>query len=217
LNTCGADIACLRARRIGVSAAFFAEREFQQTGSFIYRMYKGVLSRQLTFAEFSTDRVQIVEGPNLESTKVGFAEAFVVRQEFLQKYVNNTNATSFVDALLQSVNSSSGVDLSSIRADLLAKYNTGSSVNESRALVIREISDNAALSSALYNNAFVLMEYFGYLRRDPDAGGYDFWLNVLNNREPGNYRGMVCAFITSAEYQRRFSSLITRTNAECGQ
>jgi hypothetical protein len=61
------------------------------------------------------------------------------------------------------------------------------------------------------------MEYFGYLRRDLDPGGYDFWLNVLNNREPNNYRGMVCAFITSAEYQLRFSLLVTHTNAECAQ
>jgi hypothetical protein len=61
------------------------------------------------------------------------------------------------------------------------------------------------------------MEYFGYLRRDPDQGGYDFWLNVLNNRVPGNYRSMVCAFVTSSEYQRRFSPVITRTNSECAQ
>ena len=54
---------------------------------------------------------------------------------------------------------------------------------------------------AEYNSAFVLMEYFGYLKRDPDQAGYDFWLNILNHREPGNYRGMVCAFITSDEYQ----------------
>ena len=217
LNECGTDNACLRARRINVSAAFFAEREFQQTGSFIYRMYKGALGRQLTFAEFSNDRVLVVEGPNLETTKVAFTNAFVARPEFVQKYQNSTTATAFVDALLQSVSSSSGTDLGSLRADLLTKYNSGGSLNESRALVVREIADNASLSTALYNNAFVLMEYFGYLRRDPDAGGYDFWLNILNNRDPGNYRGMVCAFITSAEYQQRFSPIVTRTNAECGQ
>ena len=61
------------------------------------------------------------------------------------------------------------------------------------------------------------MEYFGYLGRDPEREGYNFWLNVLDNREPGNYRGMVCAFLTSTEYQRRFSSVVTRTNAECNR
>jgi hypothetical protein len=47
--------------------------------------------------------------------------------------------------------------------------------------------------------------------------GYDFWLNTLNNRDQNNYRGMVCSFITSAEYQQRFSSVVTRSNADCGQ
>jgi hypothetical protein len=60
------------------------------------------------------------------------------------------------------------------------------------------------------------MQYFGYLRRDPDQGGYGFWLSVLNTSEQNNYRGMVCAFVTSAEYQLRFGSNVTHTNAECG-
>jgi hypothetical protein len=77
--------------------------------------------------------------------------------------------------------------------------------------------EQSAFRDAEYNGAFVLTEYFAYLRRDPEAGGYAFWLNVLNNREPGNYRGMLCAFITSAEYQQRFSANVSRTDQECGQ
>ncbi|MGB9182273.1 MAG: DUF4214 domain-containing protein, partial [Pyrinomonadaceae bacterium] len=60
-------------------------------------------------------------------------------------------------------------------------------------------------------------EYFSYLRRDPDEAGLDFWVNVLDNREPNNYRGMVCSFITSAEYQKRFASVVSHSNSECGQ
>ena len=63
----------------------------------------------------------------------------------------------------------------------------------------------------------LLMQYFGYLRRDVDQGGYDFWLDVVNNRELNDYRGMVCAFITSSEYQLRFGTVATRSNADCGQ
>jgi hypothetical protein len=59
------------------------------------------------------------------------------------------------------------------------------------------------------------MEYFGYLRRDLDRSGFDFWLNVLNHSDQGNYRGMVCSFLTSAEYQQRFSPIVTHSNAEC--
>jgi hypothetical protein len=77
-------------------------------------------------------------------------------------------------------------------------------------------SQTFAEAPAIYNRAFVLMEYFAYLRRDPDMEGYDFWVNMLTSVEPGNYRGMVCAFTTSVEYQRLFSSVVTRSNAQCG-
>ncbi len=61
------------------------------------------------------------------------------------------------------------------------------------------------------------MQYFGYLRRNVDQNGFDFLLDVVNNREPNNYRGMVCAFLTAPEYQLRFGSEVTRSNADCGQ
>ena len=68
-----------------------------------------------------------------------------------------------------------------------------------------------------YNASFVLTQYFGYLRRDPDPNGFAFWLNVLSNQAPGNYRGMVCSFVTSTEFQHRFGALVTHHNSECGQ
>ena len=80
---------------------------------------------------------------------------------------------------------------------------------------MRAIADNAVFKQSQYNQAFVLTEYFGYLRRDPDPGGYTFWLNVLNVGDPGNYRGMVCSFVTSTEYQRRFSQVLSHSNSEC--
>ena len=197
-----------------MSAAFFMEQEFQRTGSFIYRLYKGSLGRQLSYAEFSADRGLEVEGPNLEATKAAIAKPFVLPPEFVAMYRDHSSAGSFVDAVLRTINSS-GVDLSDLRPELIEKYNSGANLNESRALVVRELAENTTFAQAVYNRSFVLMEYFGYLRRDPDAGGYAFWLNVIDNREPGNYRGMVCSFITSSEYQRRFSSVVTRSNADC--
>ena len=88
---------------------------------------------------------------------------------------------------------------------------------KTRAQVLRDLIDIPELVRREYNPSFVLMQYFGYLRRNPDRDGYNFWLNVLETQAPENYRGMVCAFITSAEYQRRFSSALTHTNAECQQ
>jgi hypothetical protein len=59
--------------------------------------------------------------------------------------------------------------------------------------------------AVLTNCPFVLTQYFGYLRRDPDAAGFNFWLAKLNTFR-GDYVGaeMVKAFITSDEYRRRF-------------
>jgi hypothetical protein len=217
LNKCGADVDCLNNRRVGISAAFFKEEEYQQTGSFVYRLYKGALGRQLSYAEFSADRAQVSGGANLEASRAALAEQFVQRAEFRQKYDGKETADSFVDALLSNVRESSGVDLSSQRSALIEKYQAGADMTRSRGNALREAIEETAFKEAEYNPSFVLMEYFGYLQRDPDAGGYKFWLNVLNNKEPGNYRGMVCSFITSTEYQARFASFISHSNRECGQ
>jgi hypothetical protein len=212
INQCNGDDACIRNRRIDVSAAFFASPEFQQTGSYIYELYAGALGRTPRYEEFMPDRSQVVGGPNLDVSKVSFADVFVQRPEFTAKYPQTMTREEFVDALIQTMTTRSGADLSSLRSTMLTDYDTGG-----RSLVVRHAVQTSAFAQAEYNKAFVLFEYFGYLRRNPDIGGYGFWLDVLNGREAGNYRGMVCAFITSAEYQRRFSMVVTHSNTECGQ
>jgi len=65
--------------------------------------------------------------------------------------------------------------------------------------------DNADFSRLERNRAFVLMQYFGYLRRDPDQAGYDFWLSKLEQFDGDFQRAeMVKAFINSDEYRNRF-------------
>jgi choice-of-anchor B domain-containing protein len=215
LAACGTDAACIHRERINVSAAFFIENEFQQTGSFVYRLYAAGLGRRPLYTEFSTDRQQVIASPNLEQNKNAFASAFVQRQEFVQKYSTATTAESFVDALLSTVWNGTASDLGAERTLLIELYKSGSSMQESRTSVLRYVIEDRQLKEAVYNPSFVLMQYFGYLKRDPDEGGYLFWLDVLNNREPGNYRGMVCSFLTSVEYQNRFGTLATRSNRDC--
>jgi len=82
---------------------------------------------------------------------------------------------------------------------------------ETRGSVLRKIVDKRRVIDGEFNRAFVLMQYFGYLRRNPDDlpntdfSGYDFWLNKLN-QFGGDYRAaeMVKAFISSDEYRKRF-------------
>jgi hypothetical protein len=69
------------------------------------------------------------------------------------------------------------------------------------------------LKNAEKNKAFVLMQYFGYLRRNPNDppevglnfDGYNFWLGKLNEFN-GNFvnADMVKAFIIATEYRQRF-------------
>jgi hypothetical protein len=74
-----------------------------------------------------------------------------------------------------------------------------------RAQVLRMIAETDELQTRELNQAFVAMEYFGYLRRDPDNAGFTFWLNKLNAFN-GNFRNaeMVKAFLAASEYRQRF-------------
>jgi hypothetical protein len=207
IRGCNGDVDCLNTRRIGVSAAFFIEQEFQQTGSFVYRLYKASLGRQPNFAEFTLDRKKVTAG---EESRAAFAHEWVTRLAFKQLYPESMTAAGFVNRLF---------DTASLQpyADERRQQIEAMRGGKTRAQVLRDVIETAELRTREYNPSFVLMEYFGYLCRDPDPEGYDFWLDALNNRERDNYRAMVCAFITSTEYQQRFSSVATRANRDCGQ
>ena len=82
-----------------------------------------------------------------------------------------------------------------------------------RVEIIKRLVDNPAFVKKESSKAFVLAQYFGYLQREPDESGYNFWLTTLDGRTGSNAparRAMVCAFITSAEYQSRFGMYVTR-------
>jgi hypothetical protein len=221
--SCGGDAACVAARRVGVSNAFFFEPEFQQTGAFVYRLYRAAYgATRPKYKEFVADRAQLATGPDLAANKSALAEDFTARPEFLARYPATLSGAEFINRLLANILQHSGVDLSAQTPVLLALYDLGGP-----AVVLRELADerpdnnpinNRAWLDAEYNPSFVLTQYFGYLRRNPDPEGYNFWLNLVNQyplRDPRGQNGMVCAFITSAEYQLRFGPDTPRSNAEC--
>ncbi|HEX8559519.1 MAG TPA: TIGR03118 family protein [Pyrinomonadaceae bacterium] len=76
---------------------------------------------------------------------------------------------------------------------------------ETRATVLRRVAEAEEMQAREFNRAFVAMQYFGYLRRDPDTAGFNFWLGKLNAFN-GDFIAaeMVKAFISSAEYRQRF-------------
>jgi hypothetical protein len=219
LTECGTDTRCIHTRRIEVSAAFFIELEFQETGYVVYRSHRaafgtwpGTVTRaNLIFSQFMADRSQLVGGPGLPQSTINFVNAFVQRPEFLQAYPANQTNTEFVNKLFDTAG------LFPFTTERQQQIDAMNNSGKTRAQVLLDVIEIPGFKSSEYNAAFVLMQYFGYLRRDPDQGGHDFWLDVLNNHVPGNFRGMVCAFLTSAEYQRRFGTSVTRTDRDCGQ
>jgi hypothetical protein len=215
ITECGTNQQCINTARVTVSAAFFLSEEFQQTGFFVYRLHKGSLGNRPTYADFLADRSQLRFGFSLETDKQALVLNFIQRSAFLTKYPLTQSGTAFIDALLQTVLTSSGLDLSTKRSELNNEYLAGTSQTDSRARVVRKLIDYPEFAQAEFNSAFVTMQYFGYLNRDPDPGGFAFWLNILNTSAAGDFRAMVCAFITSAEYQTKYSPVITHTNADC--
>ncbi len=228
---------CVADKRVTVSAAFFLSTEFQQTGYLVERIYKTAYGdgagtstvngpHQLPvpiirFAEFLPDTQKIGQSvvvgqagweQQLENNKQAFTTEFMQRERFTTAFPTSMTPAQFVDTLF----TNNGVTPSaSERADAINEFRsaTTSADTSARARALRRVAENSTLTQQEFNRAFVLMQYFGYLRRNPNDGsdtdysGYDFWLSKLNQFN-GNYvtAEMVKAFITAAEYRQRFGS-----------
>ena len=207
IRSCGSEAACVERRTINVSAAYFLSVEFQETGGLVDGLYRASYGRAPLFSEFTPDtrtvgRDVVVGSGDWEGTlrrnKQAFVAAWVERAAFRAAYDQLSN-----DQYVAELISHTGVGFSQSERDALVIGLNGGTL--SRADVLRQIVENESFVSAKRNQAFVMMEYFGYLRRDPDVSGYQFWLDKLN-RFGGNFEQaeMVKAFINSGEYRARF-------------
>ena len=236
INNCSPKPACTDLKRTNVSAAFFVSVEFQQTGYLVERIYRaaygnatgnstiGGTPHTLTvpvvrFNEFIPDTRSIGNGlvvgqagweTVLENNKQAFTQAFVQRQRFVDAFPLNKTPAEFVNQL--NLNAGNALDANEIATAVnLFGGAPDSSNTTARAQALRQVAEDQDLYNDEYNRAFVLMQYMGYLRRDPNSGpdtdysGYDFWLSKLNAFN-GNYVNaqMVRSFIVSGEYLGRF-------------
>lgn len=220
IDSC-ATAACKADKRIETSAAFFLSIEFQETGYAVYLAHQAAFAGSpvpVTLEDFLPDvqgigRGVIIGQPGalaqLEANTVAYFNEFVTRPEFTTQYPSSMTPAQFVDEL----NSNSGGSLSQSERDALVAELTANNTTAGRASVLRKVTDDSTFRAAEFNRAFVLMQYFGYLRRNPndtpdtDYAGYFFWLNKLDSFN-GDFRAaeMVKAFITSAEYRQRFGT-----------
>jgi len=140
----------------------------------------------------------------LEQNKQAFAREWVGRPEALAELPAGMTAEHFVDKLF----ATSGVVPPAAERDA----------------ALRSVAESGSVYNQQYNPAFVLMQYVGYLRRDPndapdtDYTGFDFWLAKMDGfsapgedvRDPLTAQRrlqraeMVRAFIVSDEYRKRF-------------
>ena len=232
IEQCGSNQGCREVKRINVSAAFFLSIEFQETGYLVERMYKAAYGdatgistfpapRQIPVPvvrrlEFLADSKAISNGvvvgqdgwPQvLEANKNAFALTFVQRARFTNAYASSLTAAQFVDTLF------ANVGVTPTTGERQAAINAFGSGNASgRAAALRSVAESASVDAAEKNRAFVLMQFFGYLQRNPNDApdsnhtGYQFWLDKLNEFN-GNYvrAEMVKAFLDSIEYRTRFA------------
>jgi uncharacterized repeat protein (TIGR01451 family) len=191
---------------VQVSSDFFRSPEFFDRAYYIYRFYEVGLGRKPDYDEYQRD-FQLVAGfltpAELEARKQQFALEFSQRADFRARYDQYDSAThsqEYVDALAQTA----GVTLAN-RQQL--NYELANSIKQ-RWDVLRAIVEGPEVSSKFFNKAFVVIGYFAFLRRDPDAQ-YLVWLAQLNNPPAGKtereiYREMIAGFIFSQEYRHRF-------------
>jgi glucose/arabinose dehydrogenase len=204
---CGADAPCVERKRVNVSAAYFLSIEFQETGGLVDSLYRVSYERRPLFNEFVPDTQTVgnnvivgVSGweQQLATNKQAFVDAWVQRPAFVSAYGSLPDDV-YVDTLI----SHTGVVFS--QSERNGMVNSLINHTATRAGVLRQIAEDGRFVSAKFNEKFVMMEYFGYLRRDPDDSGYQFWLNKLI-QFGGNFEQaeMVKAFIVSTEYRDRF-------------
>jgi hypothetical protein len=189
------SIAC---DRIEVSSAFFRSEEYQVRRFWAYRFYSVAFHRLPLYNEFIPDARRVsgfLTADQLEANRVAFANDFVLRQEFVTKFGATTDPAAYVDALANSA----GVTLpAGTRTQLISDLTAGT---KTRAQVLRAVTETSEVSSKYFNEAFVVNQYHGYLRRDPDIL-YLQWIKTMD--DTGDYRTMINGFFNSLEYRGRF-------------
>ncbi len=209
-NADGASAGC---DRLAVSGSFFGSPEFLSKGVYTILFYRTALNRLPEYTEFAADLRGVVGGTPAETNakRAAFANDFVSRPEFVNAYAGMTNA-AFVNTLMQRYglnsitapnpeNPDGPVKVTLTAEDLVQDLDQN---QLTRAQALRTIvqSDEVGLNVEAIN-AFVASQYYGYLRRTPDSGGFNAWVNYLKTH-PGDYRTMVHGFMNSFEYRLRF-------------
>ena len=221
LNNCtnqgklGADPAC---DRVQVSSGFFRSPEFTDRGYWIYRYYHAVLGNRPLLAQFKPDlrRLSGLSGDPLETARTQYINDFMARPEFQNIYNGLTDA-AHASQFITKLEQTAGVTLPATtttepgqppqygRDELIQKMSSG---QFTAGQTLRAFIEQKVVYDKFFFRAFVAMQYFGYLNRDPEDAGYNDWVDVLTNGrgdiQPGDYRHLIFGFVWSVEYREKF-------------
>lgn len=198
------DLQCLVNRRVETSRDFFRSAEFFDTGYFIMRLYWSTLSPRPSqgaplrpeYHEFMRDAQALhygVAGDTAAASKLAFAQQWLQHSEIQSIYGSDQTIQQLIDHVARVAR----IQLAQQDRDQLAQL--------TRAEALVRLVDNAQVTAREYNPAYVVMQYFGYLRRDPEDKGYQDWLGYLNTH-PTDDATMVYGFAYSREYRTRFGA-----------
>jgi uncharacterized repeat protein (TIGR01451 family) len=195
LNHCAVPTDCDRSV---VAQGFVRSAEFRDRGYFVYRFYSATLGRMPLYSEFIPDMAKasgFLSDQDLEANKLAYIAEFMNRQEFKNLYDSTlNNPTAYVDKLL----STAGLPNHPKRAEWIAGLTNNTLT---RAQVLRQFIESSEVFSKYYNESFIVMNYFGFLRRNPDAA-YQEWIRIFN--QSNDDRVIINGFINSQEYRFRF-------------
>ena len=195
IGGCKGEPSCLLEHRIQAALGFLHLPELQEKSYFIYRLYKTAFGRMPKYIEWARDMDQFTK--NGAENKLAFASEWIARAEFLDRYPDGLTNVGYVNKVLLT----SGQTLNqATRKTLIEGLDNG---KMTRAEILVNVTEIPSAIKREYNEAFVAMCYFNYLKRDPDPDGYNHWLQILNNSSNGQ-TAIIKGFIYSGEYRARF-------------
>jgi hypothetical protein len=191
---------------VQVSSGFYRSQEFSGRGYFVYRLYDATLGRLPHYDEFMNGMSRLSELTatlSFDAAKAQLTRELMARPEFASRYgslEDSAHAEDFVTSLERAAN----VSVAN-HAQLVSDRRSGASKPED---TVRSFVETAEVHERFYIRGFVAMQYFGYLRREPEPDGFKAWVDTitlgLNGATPGDYRVLINGFVHAHEYRNRF-------------
>lgn len=180
--------------RLWVSGkGFFESVEFYEKGYYAYRFYKLLGRSSLPrYRDFVPDMVSIAN--TSDATKNSFAQKFAARADYQTIYGNMSN-DAFIDELARRTGLTT-LDWQTMKTELMFGA-------KQRPQILRQVVESREMQARERNEAYVVIHYFAYLRRDPAPGEIGIWRTKLD-QNPNEWRALSYGFVNATEHRNRF-------------